>query len=151
MVAGRSPWDRFGVFCYLFGIWDIVFYLTLRAVLCWPGSLLTWDILFLIPLVWSGPVLSAVLIAASLCVAGPLISRWTGQGLRPRTPVWVWAGAVLAFLLLLGAFMANHGAVRSGEIPRTFPWPVYLAGFGLAWAIFWVAFRPQRRSGWQPK
>lgn len=144
MVAGRSAWDRFGIFCFLFGIWDIVFYLTLWGALGWPDSLLTWDILFLIPLVWSGPVLSAVLIAVSLIVAGSLISRWSGEGLRPRIPAWVWAGAVLALLLLLASFMANHGALRAGEVPRSFPWPLYLAGFALAWAAFGIAFR--RRS-----
>jgi hypothetical protein len=144
MVAGRSAWDRFGIFCFLFGVWDIVFYLTLWGAVGWPDSLLTWDILFLIPLVWSGPVLSAVLVAASLCVAGPLISRWTERGLRPWTPAWVWAGGILAGLLLLASFMANHGVVRAEEIPRSFPWPLYLAGFALAWTAFVAAFR--RRS-----
>jgi hypothetical protein len=40
--------------------------------------------------------------------------------------------------------MANHGVVRAEEIPRSFPWPLHLAGLALAWAAFGFAFR--RRS-----
>lgn len=141
MAAGRSSWDRFGIFCYLFGLWDVAFYLTLWVVLGWPQSLFTWDLLFLLPLVWAGPVLSAVLIAVSLSVAGLLISRWAEQGRRPRIRAWVWATAAVALLLLLGAFTANDGAVRAGEAPRSFPWLVYIPGFVLGWAAFLIAFR----------
>jgi hypothetical protein len=140
MVASREAWSRFGVFAFLFGVWDIVFYITLWGVLSWPESLLTWDVLFLIPLVWAGPVLSAVVVAASLVVAGALILKRRADGIRPLTTWWVWVGAVLSLLLLLASFMANHGVVQAQEIPRTFPWAVYLAGLVLGWVVFWVSF-----------
>src|SRR5579863_8584995 len=36
-------------FAVAFGVWDLFFYVFLRVMIGWPTSLLTWDILFLIP------------------------------------------------------------------------------------------------------
>ena len=36
-------------FLIAFGMWDITFYLFLRLLIHWPASVLTWDLLFLIP------------------------------------------------------------------------------------------------------
>lgn len=40
----RRQWAA--AFAISFGIWDTVFYATLKLLLGWPASLLTWDILF---------------------------------------------------------------------------------------------------------
>ena len=48
--------SRLGAFMVLFGIWDIFYYLFLKLVLNWPQGLESWDILFLFPLPWVGPV-----------------------------------------------------------------------------------------------
>ena len=40
-----------------FGIWDIFYYVFLKIIYDWPKSLFDWDILFLIPLPWWGPVI----------------------------------------------------------------------------------------------
>jgi hypothetical protein len=140
-TSGRGGWDRFGVFCLLFGIWDLIYYLVLWIALGWPETLMTWDVLFLLPLIWVGPVLSAVLIAISLVLAGGMLLRADSQGLTPRPDRWVWAGAGAALLLLLGSFMWLHGMVRAGEVPARFPWIPYGAGFGLGWVVFLRAFR----------
>jgi hypothetical protein len=134
-LAGRNFWERFGVFAFLFGIWDLVYYIVLWRVLAWPESLFTWDILFLLPLVWSGPVISAVLVAVSLIVAGAMLLGAT----VPRSPSpdrWAWTGATLSILLLLGSFMANHRAVRAGTQPNGFPWIPYGIGLVLGWISF---------------
>ncbi len=60
-IAGKSFLKRFSAFLFLFGIWDIVYYVALKIFIDWPESLLTWDILFLIPITWVGPVLAPVL------------------------------------------------------------------------------------------
>jgi hypothetical protein len=140
MVAGRTPWERFGAFAFLFGVWDLVYYAALWGVLGWPETLLTWDVLFLIPLVWAGPVLSAVLVAASLVVAGVVIMKRAARGLHPRTRWWVWGLAILSLSCLLGSFMANHGPVNDQRMPDAFPWPLHLAGMALGWIAFGAAW-----------
>lgn len=146
MLAGRSGWVRFGAFSILFGVWDIVFYVVLYLVLGWPESLMTWDVLFLFPLVWTGPVLTPVLVAISLVVAGGLMMTRVEAGFRPNTPWWIWSGALVSLILLLGAFMANHEVVRNEGVPGPFPWIPYLGGLTLGWGVFWPAFFTQVRK-----
>ena len=45
-----SRWPaRAGAFLIAFGIWDIVYYIGLHALIGWPPGLGTMDLLFLIP------------------------------------------------------------------------------------------------------
>lgn len=59
-VSGKTFLKRLSVFLFIFGTWDIIYYIGLKIFLNWPESLLTWDILFLIPITWVGPVLAPV-------------------------------------------------------------------------------------------
>ena len=61
VLAGKKFYERFAYFLYAFAIWDIFYYISLKATLDWPSSFLTWDLLFLIPWPWIGPVLTPVL------------------------------------------------------------------------------------------
>ena len=62
-LAGTSWKSKVGFFMTAFGVWDIFYYLFLKIIVGWPHSLFNWDILFLIPLPWWGPVLSPILIS----------------------------------------------------------------------------------------
>ncbi len=48
--------ERWAVFLWTFAVWDIFYYAVLYLTLGWPMSLTTTDILFLVPVVWLGPV-----------------------------------------------------------------------------------------------
>jgi len=60
-ISGKNFLQRLSAFLFLFGIWDILYYLALKLFLNWPESLFTWDLLFLIPIIWLGPVLAPVI------------------------------------------------------------------------------------------
>ena len=128
-LAGRTRWERFGWFAFLFGVWDIVFYAGLYAVLRWPETLLTWDILFLIPLVWTGPVLAPLLVSLLLVSGGAALALRERRGRPARVRAADWAVGATGILLLLYSFMANHGAVVAGDVPSRFPW----VPFGIGW------------------
>ena len=64
LLAGTAWRARMGYSAVAFGVWDIFYYVFLKAMCGWPHSLLDWDVLFLLPLPWWGPVLAPVLIAA---------------------------------------------------------------------------------------
>ena len=66
ILAGRKFSTGFAWFIYSFAIWDIFYYIFLKAVLGWPESLMTWDVLFLIPTTWTGPVLTPVLVSLTM-------------------------------------------------------------------------------------
>ena len=65
--------SRFAVFIYAFAIWDIFYYVFLFLLLGWPPSLLTWDILFLIPVTWVGPVLAPVINSVTMILLALII------------------------------------------------------------------------------
>ena len=148
MVARRRAWARFGAFCVVFGVWDLVYYLGLRAAIAWPESLATWDVLFLLPSPWLGPVWTAALIAASLVLAGAWILRADDLGHRPRVRWWSWLGALASFALLLASFLiAGRWMTKGGGDPAGFPLFPYLAGFALGWLMFYAAFVRGARGG----
>lgn len=66
IMAGKNAQQRFVFFLYCFAIWDIFYYVFLYVLLGWPESPLTWDILFLIPVPWVGPVLCPVLVSLTM-------------------------------------------------------------------------------------
>jgi len=73
ILAARRWIIRFAWFIYLFAIWDIFYYVFLRVLLGWPESLLTWDILFLIPTTWVGPVLAPVINSLTMILLAILL------------------------------------------------------------------------------
>jgi len=60
-LTGKTFLRRLNAFLFMFGMWDIFYYVALKLFIGWPESLLTWDILFLIPVVWIGPVLAPLI------------------------------------------------------------------------------------------
>jgi len=75
VLAGTDRWDRIAAFCVAFGVWDIAYYIWLWVFLRWPPSPFTWDVLFLIPVPWIGPVMAPVIVSMVLIVGGLLLLR----------------------------------------------------------------------------
>ena len=65
MLAGRTWQTRLGYSAIAFGVWDIFYYVFLKVIYDWPKSLFDWDILFLLPLPWWGPVLAPMSVAVA--------------------------------------------------------------------------------------
>jgi hypothetical protein len=130
-MAGRTRGERLGHFALAFGLWDIFYYVFLRLTIGWPQGLMDWDILFLIPAPWYGPVLTPVLIAVLLIAGG-----W-GVVVGERSGVRLRIGRSAALLitggcaLVLAAFLWN-AEVRLPPFPESFPWAIYWPGWGLA-------------------
>jgi hypothetical protein len=66
LSARRGWWERLAHFMWAFALWDIFYYVWLYVLIRWPDSLVTIDVLFLIPCPWIAPVF--VPIAASLAM-----------------------------------------------------------------------------------
>jgi len=135
-LAARGFWGRFGAFALVFGVWDLVYYAGLKVVIGWPESWATWDVLFLIPGIWTGPIWSVAVVAGLLTVCGAWMMRRAEAAPAPRPRPWHWAAALAALTLLLTAFLWNHRLVLGGGVPTYFPWPIWLAGLGCGLAPF---------------
>lgn len=78
LAADRAA-ARLGAFLFIFGVWDIVYYVVLYAMLRWPPSLGTIDVLFLIPPGpwWIQPVWLPVAASTVMIVVGTILFRET--------------------------------------------------------------------------
>jgi hypothetical protein len=131
LLAGRTWRRRAGYAAIAFGAWDIFYYVFLRSMCGWPKTLLDWDILFLLPLPWWGPVLAPVSIAAVLILWGTFATQ---SGHAATTARWTWVPAIIGMGLSLAVFMIDAWrALPLGRdavmrvLPTTFNWPLFSA------------------------
>lgn len=137
MAAGGSGWQQFSFFLFLFGVWDIFYYFWLKVMLDWPASLLSWDILFLIPMPWVGPVLSPMLVALTMSVAGMVIVAQEEKGLRFSLSKGEWLIEFLAGGIILLSFLLDAPMAMKGEVPTSYHWELLFLGLGLGlWGFF---------------
>ncbi|MEA3500311.1 MAG: hypothetical protein U9R41_04740 [Candidatus Marinimicrobia bacterium] len=66
VIVGKNKLQRFAYFIYIFAIWDIFYYVFLKIILNWPESLFTFDILFLIPVTWVGPIIAPIICSITM-------------------------------------------------------------------------------------
>jgi hypothetical protein len=151
MLAGRTWRRRAGYAALAFGAWDILYYVFLRLISGWPRTLLDWDILFLLPLPWWGPVLAPVSIALVMILWGTLATQTDDDAADPR---WAWALACVGIMLALAVFMIDTSrALPEGRdavlqvLPTTFKWPLFSVALILmaSPALHQVAFVPTKK------
>lgn len=68
-VCGKTKLQRLAYFCLAFAIWDICYYVFLYVFISWPESIFTWDLLFLLPYPWVGPVWAPLLISFLMLIS----------------------------------------------------------------------------------
>jgi len=126
--GARNVREAFLYFALAFGIWDIFYYIWLWVFIGWPPSLLTWDVLFLIPVPWLSPVIAPVIV--SLClVAGSL---WLLAHPSLQLPRLAWALAILGAVLVLLSFTVDYRYALMRTDPPRFRWELFGAGIVVA-------------------
>ncbi len=141
-LAGREFRTRFSYMLIAFGVWDIFYYVFLAVMGPWPRSVMDWDVLFLIPLPWWGPVLAPCIIAALMVIGGTLVTQFEGSA-GPSWPslksvMLNWAGILLALYVFMEHaihILPQGEAALRGVLPTKFNWPL----FGLALVLMMVA------------
>jgi hypothetical protein len=128
LLAARERGQWIAGFAIAFGVWDISFYVFLKVLLDWPASLLTWDILFLIPVPWVGPVLAPVIVSAVMIVCGFIALRrdWDGRPIDATSSHWI--GLIAGALVIIASFTWNYRSLIAGAPPEHFNWILLVAG-----------------------
>lgn len=133
-IVGRKSLERLAWTAVAFGIWDIGYYFWLWVFIGWPTSLNTFDLLFLIPAPWVGPVWAPVVVSLALIVFGLIVVKRlrTSQPViaKPRDLALLIGGGFVVIL----SFTIDAADTLHGAIPTTFAWPIFLAGMVLALA-----------------
>ena len=138
ILAGRTWRSRLGYSAIAFGVWDICYYVFLKVICGWPHSLFDWDILFLVPLPWWGPVLAPVAIAVLMIAWGTLTVSLPEGSAGHSGPLKVWALNVVGVVTALYVFMADTiraagqgmEAIRT-TLPQHFNWPLFCVALAL--------------------
>ncbi len=138
ILAGRSWPRRLGYAAIAFGVWDIFYYVFLKQMCGWPHSLLDWDILFLLPLPWWGPVLAPVSIALLMILWGTLVTQGGEISMTSRGALAAWTLNFVGVALALYTFMTDTLRVSAGGVesirtvlPTRFNWPLFFVALVL--------------------
>ena len=149
-LSGKNFLQRLAVFLFIFGIWDIFYYIGLKVFLNWPESFFTWDILFLIPITWIGPVLAPV-ICSAIMIGAAILFEWIlffqkNERLKPYELLllFVGAGFILYTFIIDFGYIIIHGnflkklfilpndqdfnAILATFIPDKYHWGLFFTG-----------------------
>jgi hypothetical protein len=156
MLAGRSWRSRLGYAAVAFGVWDVLYYVFLKLMCGWPRSLFDWDILFLLPLPWWGPVLAPMSIAIMLIAWGTLSTQFE-EDPPAGLPAWkqhalglIGAGLALYVFMADSVRVANQGVdVLRNLLPARFNWPLFCMAL-LLMAVPVIQLGLRLRSSNQP-
>lgn len=68
LLVGQRFREKVVVFLWTFALWDFSYYVWLRLTIGWPGSLINFDLLFLIPVPWVAQVWFPLLVSGLTAV-----------------------------------------------------------------------------------
>jgi hypothetical protein len=149
VIAGKTKAEKFGFFLFCFAVWDLFYYIFLKIILNWPASLFTWDILFLVPVPWVGPVIAPCILSLNMILVAFIISWRQNQQPTFKIPAkshisWIIGSltVLLSFLWDYVSFVCTHSHqalwTLSSEnylfdevrnyIPMHFQWGIFLPG-----------------------
>jgi len=135
-LFGRTLQQRFAYFLTIFAVWDIFYYIWLKALINWPGSIMDWDILFLIPITWAGPVLAPVLISLTLLLFAIIILYRDSCARGLKVTLTDWLGFTFAGLVVVVSFCIAGLHITDPDYQSHFYWPVFALGHVSAVALF---------------
>lgn len=150
ILSGKNRTEKILYFLYAFGIWDIIYYVGLKLLLNWPESFLTWDILFLIPVAWVGPVLAPVICSLTMIFMAVSIITLNEKGYGIKFNFINWLLIIIGALLIFISFIWDYSKIiiennflrdffnllnneqfikiSSNYIPTHFNWFIFIVG-----------------------
>jgi len=168
VLAAKFWLHRFAWFLVVFSIWDLAYYFFLKILVGWPESLFTTDILFLLPSMWTGPVIAPVINSLTMILLALVILN-SRKGLHPVLHLSnvLWTLLILGSVIVLIAYMKDFvsyvieyrrlqpmAVISSQEImlilptqfiPRSFDWWLFGTGVGIHLTVVFVLFFRKRQ------
>ena len=108
IMSGRTKTEKFGFFIYCFAVWDIFYYVFLKLILDWPESLVTRDILFLIPVTWVGPVIGPVINSLTMIVLAFFISYFTDKNIKTKIKLREWLLFIVGSIVIIISYTEDY-------------------------------------------
>lgn len=144
ILTGNSYSQRFAFFLLTFAIWDIFYYVFLYVLLGWPSSLLTWDILFLVPIPWVGPVITPIIVSLTMIILASSLIHFKRNLSLNQWLLLILGSLIVVFSWVLDCWVYNSNQFSNGVwtlsseqelfgnseqyIPNSFNWSIFLIG-----------------------
>lgn len=150
ILASSKATERFAYFILSFAIWDIFYYVFLKFLLGWPESFLTWDILFMLPVSWVGPVTAPIINSLMMIGLALAIIFFSSKKQKAAIAKGEWILLITGSLVVIYAYteeftrfmlekfslsdllsgMAAKEVLKyaCSYIPRIFRWDIFFAG-----------------------
>ncbi|HRG59565.1 MAG TPA: hypothetical protein PK323_11455 [Bacteroidia bacterium] len=164
ILTGKNKAERFVCFLYSFAVWDIFYYIFLKLLLQWPASLFTWDILFLLPVPWVGPVIAPCITSLSMIVLFAYVMYYSDKNPSIKITAVEWKYLILGSIIVIISFVWDyfkykinvHETVQGSTsllnelanyIPQSFNWPLFWFGQCIIlFTIYKLQFRLKHES-----
>ncbi|MEI6137723.1 MAG: hypothetical protein WCP85_00580 [Mariniphaga sp.] len=168
MVAGKTKQERFAWFIYSFAIWDIFYYAFLYLIIGWPMSLMDWDILFLLPMMWTGPVWAPLLLSILMIILAICILVFSDLHQNSHLKLQEWALLISGSVVVIIAFCKDFyismttlypsipainlffskqtGEYAANYVPKSFDVTVFTFGTFLIIAGIWMYVLRNRKE-----
>jgi len=117
VLSGKNKQERFAWFIYSFAIWDIFYYVFLYLIINWPVSLLDWDILFLLPIMWVGPVWAPVFLSLLMILLAQAILYYSKHGHEVNLKLYDWIVLCSGALIVIIAFCKDFYQYMTSHFP----------------------------------
>jgi hypothetical protein len=135
-LAGKNRRQRISFFMIIFAVWDIFYYVFLKIILGWPATIMDWDILFLIPLPWAGPVAAPIAVSIAMIVFAGIILYYDFKDRPIKLNVWDAAGFGIAGLIIIASFCIAGKYMTHPAYYEHFSWALFSVGMIGALPIF---------------
>ena len=133
LLAGKNRHQRVAYFMIIFAVWDIFYYIFLKAIIGWPATIMDWDVLFLIPIAWAGPVAAPIVVSAAMIFFAGIILYCDFKDRPVKVTGWDAAGFGIAGLIIVISFCIAGKYMTHPEYYDHFSWALF--GVGMIGAI----------------
>jgi hypothetical protein len=135
-LFGRNLRQRIAYFMTIFAVWDIFYYVWLKVLLNWPASIMDWDILFLIPVPWAGPVLAPVLVSGLMLVFAMVILYRDCRAEPIKVTSYDWFAFTVSAVIVIVSFCIPGPHTDRQDYASYFYWSLFAAGMLFAVLVF---------------
>ncbi len=122
LLIEKDSRRRMAVFLIIFAVWDIFYYVWLKVLLGWPASVFDWDIIFLIPLTWAGPVLAPLISSFTMLVMAAILLSKISIKVTPAKAI----AFVLTVIMIIATFCRAGLHIGRADYNDYFSWSIFI-------------------------
>jgi len=118
VLVGKNKHERFAWFIYSFAIWDIFYYIFLNLIIDWPATIFEWDVLFLLPIMWVGPVWAPIALSSLMIILAVCILSFSKSSTHKPLALKEWILLISGSLIVIVSFCKDFYQYMTSQFPK---------------------------------